>query len=173
MGGADTNNAVLPLTMDQARAVTANFQLDTETLTVASEHGTADPVAGGHVYDYGTVLTNSVSSPDTIGGTQYVSTGWAMTGNEPPSGSSNSFVMTLTNTAALTWVWGTNYAFTATAGANGSVSGSTNGWYALGGSVTVTATPNANYHFSGWTGDVQGGYERAGDDRSRWTRRGQ
>ena len=134
---------MLTLAVDQARAVTANFQLDTETLTVASEHGTADPAAGGHVYNYGTTLTNTVTGTETVGGTQYVSTGWAMAGNEPLSGSSNSFVMTLTNTAALTWVWGTNYAFTATAGANGSVSGSTNGWYALGGSVTVTATPNA------------------------------
>ena len=64
--------------------------------------------------------------------------------------------MTLTNDATLTWQWATNYRFTADGGANGSVSGSTNGWYALGGSVTVTATPDAHYHFCGWTGDVAG-----------------
>ena len=36
------------------------------------------------------------------------------------------------------------------------MTGATNGWYALGGSVTVTAVPDAHYHFAGWTGDVPG-----------------
>ena len=64
--------------------------------------------------------------------------------------------MALTNNAVLVWNWGTNYFFTSASGANGTVSGSPNGWYAGGGSATVTATPSGNYSFSGWTGDVQG-----------------
>jgi hypothetical protein len=43
----------------------------------------------------------------------------------------------------------------AAAGANGSVS-STGGWYALGGSVTVTAVANSGYTFAGWSGEVSG-----------------
>ena len=36
----------MTLTLDQARSVTANFAIDTKTLTVGSEHGTADPATG-------------------------------------------------------------------------------------------------------------------------------
>jgi len=42
------------------------------------------------------------------------------------------------------------------AGANGQVTGPGDGWHALGGSVTVTAVPNAYWHFAGWSGDVSG-----------------
>lgn len=123
------------------------------TLRVVTSHGTVSPAAGSHFYyTSSTVVTNSVASPDTQGSTQYVAAGWTMTGNAPASGTGTNFVMTLTNNATLVWQWNTNCGFTRTAGANGTVRGNTNGWYALGSSVCVTATPSLYYHFGSWTG---------------------
>jgi hypothetical protein len=65
-----------------------------------------------------------------------------------------SFSLSATNDAVLTWMWATNYWFERTAGPNGGVSGSTNGWYALGSNVSVTAEAAAYHHFTLWTGAV-------------------
>ncbi len=152
----DTNAAAMTLTLDNARSVTANFAIDQHTLTVGTAYGTATP-SGATAYDYGTILTNSVGGSPVINGTtQYVNTGWAMTGNEPGSGSGASLTMTLTNDATLTWLWITNFSFASAAGAHGVVTGSANGWYAQGASVSVTATPDWHYAFAGWSGEVSG-----------------
>jgi hypothetical protein len=128
-------------------------------LTIASAHGRGTPRTGLYGYPYGKVLTNAVSGVQVAGGTQYVATGWTMTGNKPVSGSGTNMVMTHTNTATLTWLWKTNYALTATIDTNavvagGAVTGNTNGWYAAGSSVTVTAVPDAGYHLAGWSGNT-------------------
>jgi len=78
------------------------------TLQIASAHGTPTPAAGVHTNAYGTVLTNSVTSPVTLGSIEYVCTGWAMTGNDPASGTTNVMTMVHTNDAMLTWLWETN-----------------------------------------------------------------
>ena len=132
------------------------------TLRVTSAHGTAVPAPGAYTTVAGAVLTNSVTSPDTQGSTQYVCTGWVMTGNEPFSGTGNQFVMTITNDSSLTWLWATNYWLGVTAGPNGSVMGATNGWYGLGAPITVTAAASPYYHLEGWSGDVQGDTNNAG-----------
>jgi hypothetical protein len=75
------------------------------TLEIVSAYGSPVPSVGSHEYEPGTVVTNSVASPVTDGSTQYVCTGWTMTGNEPLSGTNNSFVMMLTNDAVVTWSW--------------------------------------------------------------------
>ena len=126
------------------------------TQTVTSAHGAAAPAPGVHTNGGGTVATNIVISPVEQGGTQCVCTGWTMTGNAPASGTSNFFVMIVTNNCSLTWLWKTNYLLGVTAAPHGSVSGSTGGWYALGAAAAVTAAPQPYYHFGGWSGDVQG-----------------
>ncbi|OGV40744.1 MAG: hypothetical protein A2X46_04110 [Lentisphaerae bacterium GWF2_57_35] len=73
----------------------------TLTVTVSSAHGLAVPAPGSHERAYGSVLTNSVASPDEQGSTQFVCLGWTMNGNSPASGSASSFAMTLTNHDAL------------------------------------------------------------------------
>ena len=123
--------------------------------SISSEHGVAVPAPGVYTNDYGTALTNAVSTPDTRGTTQYVCTGWAMSGNAPASGTEHTFAMTLTNEATLAWQWRTNYWLQTTAGAHGSVDVG-EGWQTAGTSVTVTATAEAHYHFAGWSGDTNG-----------------
>jgi hypothetical protein len=125
-------------------------------LQVVSVHGTPVPSSGLHTVAGGSTVTNVVTSPETQGGAQYVCTGWVLTGNAPFHGTSNSFVMTCTNDSRLTWLWTTNYRFHVTTAGNGSVMGSPGGWYPAGESVTVTAAPSSLFHFTGWTGDVQG-----------------
>jgi hypothetical protein len=125
-------------------------------LTIVSEHGTGVRPAGTYTNGYGSTLANSMTGVETIGGTQYVGTGWSMIGNAPVSGSGTNVVMIQTNNAVLTWLWRTNYLLNASSGLNGSVSGNSNGFYAAGSSVVVTATPSLGSHFVGWTGNVSG-----------------
>jgi hypothetical protein len=152
-----TNNLTQSMTMDQARTVVAHFSLDQLTLTIISAHGAGTPAAGlppqGIVYtnSYGAILTNSITPIETMGGTQYVNTGWSMVGNGPESGLTNSMSMIHTNDAVLTWLWTTNYLLNASAGPGGGVTGSTNGFYAADSTVVVTAVPSFGYSFSGWT----------------------
>ncbi len=127
----------------------------TVTITVRSDHGTAAPAPGTHTYVKGTVLTNTVTSPDTQGAKQFVCTGWSMAGNEPVSGAGLSCVMTATNDATLTWLWRTNYWLETSAGPHGSVNPGP-GWQALGVTTQLSATADLYYHFSNWTGDAVG-----------------
>ena len=141
---------------EPAPDVTNTFNvLGIYTVTVVSAHGTATPALGDHVYLQGTVVTNRIDSPETLGLTQYVATGWAMTGHEPASGVDMQMVMTVTNHAVLTWQWTTNYWLDTEAGAHGSVDVA-DGWQAAGATVDVTATPDEFYEFAGWSGNASG-----------------
>lgn len=79
--------------------------LDTKTLQVVSPYGTGAPPVGIHTNPAGTALSVSMSPSWSSGPTQYVCTGWSMTGHEPASGTGTSFAMTVTNNAVLTWNW--------------------------------------------------------------------
>ncbi|MBW7908932.1 MAG: hypothetical protein H3C50_08470 [Kiritimatiellae bacterium] len=127
------------------------------TVTVSSARGVATPSVGPHGYSYGAVLTNRITAPAPANGTQFVATGWTLTGNEPASGAATSFVMTVTNSAALAWLWQTNVQLTHAPSAGGSITGDTNGYYALGSVVNITAEPDEGYAFIGWSGAVPGG----------------
>lgn len=165
--GADWNRNAAELTFmvmhsDQTQIVSSGMAfVDTRdycTLLVNSAHGTPAPAVGAHVYEEGAIVTNSLSgSPISSGLTVRVCAGWNMEGNDPTNGVGTNFVATITNDATLTWLWGTNVWLSIAARAHGSADGS--GWYALGGSVTVTAVPNAGFQFTGWMGDVPTGQE--------------
>jgi hypothetical protein len=103
----------------------------------------------GRAYAKGSVVTSSVSSPVTDGGTRYVCTGWTMTGNLPLSGTATSFSMTLTNNATLTWRWSTNYYLTVVTPSNGTVDVSS-GWKPAGSIMTITADPDPRYRMGYW-----------------------
>ena len=146
---------VITAAMTRARSILASFAIDRHTLGIASGHGMPDGAPGTYTNDYGMVLTNSVNTPDEDGGTQYVCTGWAMTGNEPASGSTNVVIMTHTNDAVLTWQWTTNYWLDTAAGAHGEVD-EADQWVTGGSNVAITATASNHYHFGGWTGGTNG-----------------
>jgi uncharacterized repeat protein (TIGR02543 family) len=156
----DTNGCgiagnVITAAMTQARSITANFTIDQKTLTVVSAHGGEYP--GTETADWGAALSQFVTNSPVSGGvgTQYVCTGWTMNGNEPTNGSGTNCTLTLTNDATLSWAWQTEYWLTAATNGNGTVTAA-DGWYATGGSTTLTATAGANWHFNGWTGDTNG-----------------
>lgn len=123
------------------------------TLQVVSTYGTPVPAVGVYSNVSGSVLTNFVTAIDLRGQTQFVNTGWALTGNGPASGTTNSMIMTLTNNAVLTWLWKTQYSLTLTAGVHGVASAASN-WWDSGSFATATATPDIHFHFNMWTGTV-------------------
>jgi uncharacterized repeat protein (TIGR01451 family) len=132
--------------------------LEVFTLDVISLYGAVVPGVGSHAYLAGTILTNYAFSPDTRDTTQYVCAGWALSGNEPAGGDTTQLVMTVTNHAALTWLWTTNYWLATTAGLHGTVQPPSD-WQSFGSNVEITATADLFYHFTNWSGDVPGGDE--------------
>ena len=120
---------------------------------IQSPYGTTTPATGLYAYATGSLLTNSVSTPVTLGATQYVCTGWSMVGNAPTTGNTPQAILTLTNNAVLTWLWATNYSLTTAAGTAGSVTVGS-GWMRAGVTTQITAVASAYYHFANWTGTV-------------------
>jgi hypothetical protein len=132
-----------------SHTIHAPFAIDRHTLGVASAHGTPVPAVGIHTNDYGLVLTNSVTGLETHGETQYVCTGWVMTGNEPASGTTNAMTMTHTNDAVLTWQWTTNY-WLGIAATNGAVTGADEGWKPRGFVYDLVPSNAYGYVFDHW-----------------------
>ncbi|MBU1695136.1 MAG: hypothetical protein KKC51_14395, partial [Verrucomicrobia bacterium] len=127
------------------------------TTTVVTAYGVASP--GSTTTAYGVTLDQWIEgSPLETGGTQYLCTAATVTGNDFTQVTPTNISLTVTNPSVVTWQWTTNVRFTATAGPNGSVTGDPSGWYALGGSVTVTAVPDVTYYFNSWTGNVPAAY---------------
>ena len=100
-------------------------------LEIISDHGIADLAVGIYTNAIGTLLTNTVTGVETLGGTQYVNTGWSMVGNDPALGTTNYMEMAHTNDAVLTWLWDTNYWLSLSA-TNGSITNATAGWKPAG-----------------------------------------
>lgn len=125
------------------------------TVTIVSAHGATDPTVGDQVYLQGSVITNTVTTPDTRGTTQYVAAGWVLAGHEPAIGGDTQVIITVTNDATLTWQWTTNYWLDTEAGPNGAVDVA-DGWQAAGATVPIEAIPNVYFAFAAWSGDASG-----------------
>ena len=121
-------------------------------LAVATAHGDAVPPVGNHLYAPGAVLTNSVAAPAPAGGTQFVCNGWALAGHEPSGGGGTNFVLTVTNDAALAWLWTTNFWLDTEAGEHGAVAVA-DAWQPAGVSTQIAALPDDYYGFAAWSGD--------------------
>lgn len=151
--------------LDSAHLSVLGLPQEDKALTVSSIHGTPVPAIGTHSNSYGTVINCSVDHVNT-GTTQYKCIGWTGTGSVPVSGTSNSVEITLTEDSSITWLWKTNYWLAASVSGNGSISVAAQPpWSApdtvgafepAGGSIPLTATPDAGWLFMGWSGDVSG-----------------
>lgn len=134
--------------------VTAAFTLIKYPLTIQSLRRVTVPPVGTAFHPWNTPITASVtSSPVFFGPTQYLCTGWTRIGSAPGSGpQTNVFFNVITNTVHR-WNWATQYLLNITAGPNGTVSGSPNGFYPAGASgITLTAIPSNGYYFVNWMG---------------------
>ena len=127
-------------------------------VTVSTPIGTTDPAAGTYLVRLGTVFTNVLLTAPllTEGTTQYVCTGWAMTGATPASGSGTTAIATVTNdTAVLTWLWRTDYWLETLAIKGGTVS-PPSCWVEAGTKPQLTATAKPGCAFQTWAGDTVG-----------------
>jgi hypothetical protein len=101
-------------------------------------------------------VTNTVVVPYT----NYVCTGYTGTGS-CPNGSGSSVTFTITENSTITWNWKAQYKLTvsvapASSGAVTAEPSSADGYYDPDTTVSLTATGNAPYGFSFWSGDLTG-----------------
>ncbi len=137
-----------------AHTIVANFALDTYTLAVDTLYGFAIPAAGVTTNDWNTNINATVTTPVLNGAdTQYVCIGWTGSGSVT-NGTGTNTSFNITNDSAISWLWTTNYMLTiGTTNCSVSV---TSGFHAADSNVTVTVTPDVNYHFVAWTGATNG-----------------
>ncbi len=143
--------------MTQPRSITANFLIDTHTLTVSSSRGFGEPADGLYVYDYGSEVSCAVTNAVvTMGGTQQICSGWIGSGSVINGSGTNSGLFTLSEDSAIVWQW-QNYRYWLNTGTSGAGSVSVaDAWYGVGANVVITAGPAANHHFTAWSGDING-----------------
>ena len=149
-GDATGNTNPLSVTMDADKSVTALFSLMQRTLTTTSTNGTitADiqPING--TYDNG-IAVELTATPNT----GYQFDGWSgdVTGN------TNPLSVTMDADKSVTAMFSSIQQTLSLTAVNGSITADAqpiNGTYDNGTVVTLTATPNANYTFAGWSGDT-------------------
>ncbi len=128
------------LTMDSDKTAGVTFQRITYVVTATA--GANGSVSGGGTYNAGTTATLT-ASPNT----GYEVDTWS--GACSHSGTTCSFTVNGNKSAHVTFQRIT-YLVTATAGANGSVSGG--GTYNAGTTATLTAGPNTGYEVDTWSG---------------------
>ena len=151
-GDASGTTNPLNITMDADKTVTATFSLIQRTLTVNATNGsvTTNPNPTNGTYNNGTIIALT-ATPDA----GYQFNGWS----GDATGTTNPLNITMDADKTITANF-SKIQHTLTINAtNGSVTASpapTNGTYDNGTVVTLTATPNANFGFVNWTGDLSG-----------------
>lgn len=155
IGNLSASGASLTVPMDRARGpITARFAQSSRTLMIISEHGVLAP-SGTVTVIHGAVITNAAED-ETVGRFRYVCAGWRLEGLDPAFGTSNCVTVACTNDATLTWLWTTQALVRTTSEGQGLLTPmDASGWHALGGTLTLTATPSSFYRFDCWTGDVE------------------
>jgi hypothetical protein len=123
-------------------------------LTVVSAHGNPAPSVGDILYNDGSSVTCSVTSPVIEGSTVWTCTGYTGTGSVP-DGAGSSVTFTITQNSTITWNWqGAPVQYQLVVGVTGSGNGSTSPsgtqLYNLGTVVLVNATASSGSVFSYW-----------------------
>ncbi len=154
---------------NESDSVIVNVDARDYVLAVVSAHGTPVPGAGLHSnYCWRSSITCSVDAAVGEGGTNYTCAGWAGTGSIPLTGTTNNTgSVTLTNlNSSITWNWMADFWVSVVASGDGTVSAepvwsSTNsfaGFIPAGSILDLEAVPDAGWLFTGWSGDLAGGY---------------
>ena len=131
-------------------------KVNNEGLLVTSPYGTPEPPVGLNDLPTSGFLTARVDNVVvTAPGVRQVSTGWSGGGSVPNFGSTNEAVFMLTQLSYLSWNWQTQYQLTANATPGGSVTAPADLWINKSEPVTLTATAEPGYVFTGWSGDNQ------------------
>ncbi|MBI5476171.1 MAG: InlB B-repeat-containing protein, partial [Ignavibacteriales bacterium] len=136
------------ITMDANKNVTANFAINTYSLTVNASNGSVTKTPDQTSYDHGTTVNLSASANS---GYQFVNWSGDLTGSTNPVDISMDANKTITANFAII-----QYTLSVTA-INGSVTlNPTGGTYDINTVVTLTPVPNTGYHFVDWSGDLSG-----------------
>lgn len=129
------------------------YSVDGVPLEVNSAFGVANPPAGLNSFAAGTVINASVPAlVEDAPGRRRRATGWTGFGSVPATGTGNTVTFTLDAISSISWEWLTEYRLNVSAGQGGTVNNAGEQWLTAGSPVTVTATPNAGFMFSGWSG---------------------
>jgi uncharacterized repeat protein (TIGR02543 family) len=144
------NDNPLSLTMNAAKNITANFDVNPPsiyTLTVGGTNGSVTKTPDSTSYTAGTqVVLHAVPAF----GYHFVDWSGSISGSVNPDTVKVDSNMTATANFAIN-----QYALTAASAGNGTVAKSPDSTlYTHGTIVQVTATPSAGYHFAGWSGDT-------------------
>ena len=137
--GACTGSGLCSVTMDADKTVTANFTQNAYTLTIVSAHGTVTKSPNQATYHYGDVVTlSAVAEP-----------GWTFTGWTPALTDNK---VTITGDTSVTANYSQDaYTLTVTS-AHGTVTKSPEqATYRYGDVVTLSATAEPGWTFTGWT----------------------
>jgi uncharacterized repeat protein (TIGR02543 family) len=147
-GNASGTANPLTITMDANKTITANFAINTYTLTVSATNGLVTRSPNKTTYNCGETVTLTANANSC-----YRFGNWS----GDASGTTRSLTITMNGNKTVTANFALNtYTLTINA-TNGSVTRSPNmTTYDCGETVTLTPNPNSCYHFANWSGDASG-----------------
>ncbi len=142
-----STDSIFSFSLTANRSLTANFAINTYTLTLDVSPDGGGTVSGGGMYGYGTTVT-----AQAIPNQGYSFVNWTEGGEAISTDPVYNF--TLTQDRSLTAHFAIN-TYSLTLAANPAEGGSVNGEgiYEHGTTVTINATPNEGYRFVNWTED--------------------
>ncbi len=139
------------VTMDRNKTITANFAINTYTLTINATNGTVTKNPNQATYD-----SNSTVQLTALPATGYHFTSWS----GDLTGSTNPATVTMDRNKTITANFAINTYTLTTNATNGTVTKNPDqASYDSATVVQLTATPSASYNFTGWTGNVPVGHE--------------
>jgi hypothetical protein len=143
-GDASGEANPLTLTVDRDKTVQADFAL--KNFTVTTSAGT-----GGGVSPGGTFASGSTAIITAAPDANHDFIGWS----GDASGAANPLTLTVDRDKTVQAIFTLkNFTVTTSAGAGGGVSPGGN--FTSGSTAIITATPDSNHDFSGWSGDAMG-----------------
>jgi uncharacterized repeat protein (TIGR02543 family) len=145
-GDTSGTDSSVTITMNSNKSVTANFAINTYTLSMTATNGSVTKNPDKTSYNYGEQVTIQ-ATPNT--GYHFVS--WS----GDASGTNSSVTITMNSNKSVTANFAINtYTLSITA-INGSVTKNPNKTsYNYGEQVTIQAVPNTGYAFTSWAGDA-------------------